>query len=72
MIGTSRGIFFCIAYLPQNSDTQMIVSDGNPVIIPGVDPGFSFGGAQKVVCQHSHYVRGTELTFGRGPEIGPN
>ena len=25
------------------------------------------GGAQKVLCQHAHYERGTELTFGRGP-----
>ena len=25
------------------------------------------GGAQKVVCQHAHYERRTELTFGRGP-----
>ena len=25
------------------------------------------GGAQKVMCQHAHYERGTELTFGRGP-----
>ena len=37
----------------------------------GADPGFSLGGgggggAQKVMCQHAHYERGTELTFGRG------
>ena len=25
------------------------------------------GGAQQVMCQHAHYERGTELTFGRGP-----
>ena len=24
-------------------------------------------GVQKVMCQHAHYKRGTELTFGRGP-----
>ena len=27
------------------------------------------GGAQKVMCQHAHYERGTELTFGR--DTGP-
>ena len=25
------------------------------------------GGAQKIMCQHAHYERGTKLTFGRGP-----
>ena len=25
------------------------------------------GGAQKIMCPHEHYERGTELTFGRGP-----
>ena len=39
------------------------------------DPGFSWrggggGGAQKVMCPHAHYERGTELTFGQGP--GPS
>ena len=40
---------------------------------PGADPGFSFGGggggggAQKIMCLHAHYERGTKLTFGRGP-----
>ena len=36
----------------------------------GADPGFSYGGgggAQKIMCPHTHYERGTELTFGRGP-----
>ena len=33
----------------------------------GADPGFSFRGAHKVMCQHAHYEHGTELTFGRGP-----
>ena len=28
---------------------------------------FHLGGVQKVVCEHAHYERGTELTFGRGP-----
>ena len=50
----------------------------------GADPGFSFrvgggggggggGGVQKIMCQHAHYERGTELTFGRGqgPAKGP-
>ena len=27
------------------------------------------GGAQKVMYQHAHYERGTELTFGRGPGL---
>ena len=34
------------------------------------DPGFKFrggGGAQKIMCPHANYERGTELTFGRGP-----
>ena len=34
---------------------------------PRADPGFSFRGAQKVMCQHAHYEHGTELIFGRGP-----
>ena len=25
------------------------------------------GGGGNVMCQHAHYERGTELTFGRGP-----
>ena len=25
------------------------------------------GGAQKIMCPHSHYERKAELTFGRGP-----
>ena len=40
----------------------------------GADTGFSFGGgggggegAQRIMCPHVHYERGTELTFGRGP-----
>ena len=28
---------------------------------------FHLGGVQKVMCQHAHYERGTELAFGRGP-----
>ena len=36
--------------------------------LAGADPGFSLGGgAQKIMCQHAHYERGTKLTFGRGP-----
>ena len=43
----------------------------------GADPGFSFffffffggRGTQKVMCQHAHYERETELTFGRGPRL---
>ena len=34
------------------------------ICIPGVDPGFSFGGgggvAQKIMCPHAHYERGAE------------
>ena len=34
----------------------------------GANTGFSLGGgAQKSICPHAHYERGTELTFGRGP-----
>ena len=35
--------------------------------LAGADPGFLLGGggAQKIMCPHAHYERGTELTFGR-------
>ena len=41
--------------------------------VSGADPGFHLGGggggggAQKSMCPHAHYERGTQLTFGRGP-----
>ena len=36
----------------------------------GADPGFSLGGGgARKRCQHAHYERGTELTFGRGPGL---
>ena len=37
------------------------------VYVTGADLGVSFRGAQKIMCLHAHYERGTELTFGRGP-----
>ena len=37
----------------------------NCCMLTGADPGFSFRGAQKIMCPHAHYERGTKLTFGK-------
>ena len=39
----------------------------------GADPGFSFRGAQKIMCPHAHYERGpNSLSAGvQGPCKGP-
>ena len=39
----------------------------NPMMAQGRIQDFHLGGAQKIMCQHAHYERRTELTFGRGP-----
>ena len=66
-----RWLFICT--LISLSSAQQIGKLAMPTS-PGADPGFSFkggGGAQKIMCLHAYYERGTELTFGKGPGLGP-
>ena len=52
---TGNGVIFFLSR--QNDGLQGRIQD------------FHLRGAQKIMCPHAHYdyVRGTELTYGRGP-----
>ena len=53
--------------IPDNRNVRFAVGYHIFLYDSVADPGFSWGGAQKIMCPHAHYERKTELTFGMGP-----
>ena len=69
MITTNKGKYSNVQNLAHNAFVSNLNMENWESVLhqQGRIQDFHLGGAQKIMCPHEHYERGTELSFGRGP-----